>query len=171
VSLLSRWHVSPIRVGPARWLWRVKLLWLLLALALLVLGAEAWSLLARQVVPPNAGMQDFQPLVMVWRDAANYGINGTPGNQIFRLDYTDRCHQRLTLLEHSALPGIAGFYTQFDGPTKTTHYPLQVSDDVHPLDPNDCWLPDRYLLVPIAFENPLELAMRPDWVQKSGVMA
>jgi hypothetical protein len=104
---------------------------------------------------------------MVWRDAANYGINGTPGSQLFRLDYTDRCHQRLTLLEHSALPGIAGFFTQFDGRTKITHDPAQGRDDVQTLDPNDCWPPDRYLLVPIAFENPLELATRPGWVRTS----
>ncbi len=149
------------------WLGHAKLVWLSLALTLLVLGAEAWSLLARPVAPSNAGRQDFRPLVMIWREAANYGINGTPGSQLFRLDYADRCHQRLTLLEHSALPGIAGFFTQFDGRTKITHDPGQGRDDVQTLDPNDCWPPDRYLLVPIAFENPLELATRPGWVRTS----
>jgi hypothetical protein len=150
------------------WLSQVKkLLWLLIALLLLVLGSEVWSLLAPQVAPHKAGTQDFRPLVMVWRDVANYGINGTLGSQIFRLDYTDRCHERLTLLEHSALPSLAGFYTQFDGPTRTTHDPGQARDDVQPLDPNDCWPPDLYLLVPIAFENPLLLATRPGWVHMS----
>jgi len=103
-------------------------------------------------------------MVMVWRDVANYGINGTLGSQIFRLDYTDRCHQRLTLLEHSALPGIVGFYTQFDGRTKTTHDP-HVGDDVQTIAPSDCWPPDRYCLLPIAFETPLELGKRPGWVR------
>src|SRR5216684_2127100 len=105
-EVVRRWHVSPGSRWACwvAWLRQVKLLWLLLALTLLVLGAEAWSLLAPQVGPPKAGTQDFRPLVMVWRDASNYGINGTPGSQLFRLDYTDRCHQRLTLLEHSALP-------------------------------------------------------------------
>jgi hypothetical protein len=70
---------------------RRKLLWALLTLALLVLGTEVVSPFARQVAPPTAATQDFPPLVMVWRDAANYGSNGTPGYQIFRLDYTDRC--------------------------------------------------------------------------------
>ncbi|SRR6266542_5941369 len=170
VRLLSRWQTSPGSRWArwVAWLWQVKLVWLpTLALTLLVLGAEGWSLLARQVAPSNVGRQDFRPLVMVWRDSANYGINGTPGSQLFRLDYTDRCHQRLTLLEHSAWSGIADFYTQFDGPTRITHYQGQPRDDVEPLDPKDCWPPDRYLLVPIAFENPLELATRPGWVRTS----
>lgn len=103
---------------------------------------------------------------MVWRDSANY-INGTPHSQIFRLDYTDRCHQRVTLLENSEWGVVADFYTQLDGRTKTTHYPGQAHDAVGTIEPNECWPPDRYLLVPIAFENPLELARRPGWVEES----
>src|SRR5438067_1637698 len=104
--VLSRWAAA--RHGIPRLAWGVlapgKLLWALLTLALLVLGAEVWSLLAQPMTRPTAATQDFPPLVMVWRDA-NSGTFGTPWSQTFRLDYTDRCHQRLTILGHSALPG------------------------------------------------------------------
>jgi len=142
-----------------------RLLLTLATLALLALGAVIVGLVARSPTAPTPATHDFAPLVLVWRDTGNYGINGTAGYQIFRLDYTDRCHQRLTLLEHSALPGPAGSYTQLDGRTKTTHAPASARDSVQPLDPADCWPPDRYLLVPIAFDNPRELAQRPSWAQ------
>ena len=138
----------------------------LLPLALLGLGVAVLSLLAGPLDPTRAAAPDFPPLVMVWRDAANYGINGTPGSQTFRLDYTDRCHQRVMLLEHSALPGVAGFYTQFDGRTETTHDPRRRPDDVRTIEPHECWPPDRYLLVPIAMGSVRELAARPGWAQK-----
>jgi len=168
VTVLSRQAADSHGFSMPAWgvLVRGKLLWALLTLALLVLGAEVWSLLARQMNPSPAAAQDFPPLVMVWRDTANYGPNGTPGSQIFRLDYTDRCHQRLTLLEHSGWSGIVNIYTQLDGRTRITHTPGRAPDVIGTVEPNDCWPPDRYLLVPIAFDNPLELAKRPGWVQK-----
>ena len=138
----------------------------LLPLALLGVGAAVLSLLAGPLDPTRAAASDFPSLVMVWRDAANYGINGTPGSQTFRLDYTDRCHQRVTLLEHSALPDVAGSFTQFDGRTEITHDPRHRPDDVRSIGPADCWPPDRYLLVPIAMGGVREIAARPGWTQK-----
>ena len=138
----------------------------LLPLALLGVGAAVLSLLAGPLDPTRAAASDFPSLVMVWRDAANYRINGTPGSQTFRLDYTDRCHQRVTLLEHSALPDVAGSFTQFDGRTEITHDPRHRPDDVRSIGPADCWPPDRYLLVPIAMGGVREIAARPGWTQK-----
>lgn len=134
----------------------------LLPLALLGVGAAVLSLLAGHVGLTSAATQDFPPLVMVWRDTANYGINGTPGSQTFRLDYTDRCHQRVTLLEHTALPDVAGSYTQVDGQTEITHDPRHRPDEVRAIGPANCWPPDRYLLVPIAMGSVQEMVMIAD---------
>jgi hypothetical protein len=169
VIALSRWVAAGHGVPRLAWgvLVRGKLVWALLMLALLVLGTEVMSLFARPVASATGATQDFPPLMMVWRDIPTNGSNGTPGPvQTFRLDYADRCHQRLTLLENSAWPNVPVFYTQFDGRTRITHTPGQGPDVIATIEPNDCWPPDRYLLVPIAFDNPRELAKRPGWVQQ-----
>jgi hypothetical protein len=89
----DRWAIPKYRSGPYR-----------------LVKSSGWGCgldpLAQQMNNPMPPIRDFPPLVMVWRNAANYGIKGTPGSR--SPAWTTRTgHQRLMLREHSALPGIS----------------------------------------------------------------
>jgi hypothetical protein len=60
--------------------------------------------------------EPWPPFTMVWRETARgLGFNGAMGTQVLRLEYTDRHHFKVTLLENPQLPEVAGSTWVFDG--------------------------------------------------------
>jgi hypothetical protein len=91
--------------------------------------------------------EPWPAFTMTWRETANnLGWNGTQGTQVFRLEYTDRRHWRVTMLENPALPGAVGATWTFDGRTSTFHDPRRDTDEVHPYGPDEVTVPSAWLV-------------------------
>jgi hypothetical protein len=96
---------------------------------------------------PDPVSEPWPAFTMTWRETANnLGWNGTKGTQAFRLEYTDRHHFRVTMIENSALPQAIGATWAFDGTTSTFHDPRRDKDEVHPYGPDEATVPSEWLV-------------------------
>lgn len=94
----------------------------LLILGLVVLAGSATMVLAIQLgsAQPNRDFQvagePWPPFVMEYKETAKgFGPNGSVGEQVTRLEYTDRRHFKLTILAHPGGEGFVGRSWTFDG--------------------------------------------------------
>lgn len=119
-------------------------------LAALAVVAATTLAVAVARIGEGASAQAGEPwpsFTMTWRETANgLGWNGAKGTQVFRLEYTDRRHFRVALLENPALPGVVGATWTFDGRNSTFHDPRRDKDEVWTYGPDEFTVPDEWLV-------------------------
>ncbi len=88
----------------------------------------------------------WPPFTMTYRDTRRgVGVGGVDETRVYRVDYTDRRHFRVTLLENQTMPRAVGFTTIVDGHRVLTHDPAgqdtvsEVTTDTYQPAPAD-WL-------------------------------
>lgn len=94
------------------------------------------------------------------------GKNGAPGTQVFRLEYTDRRHWRLTLLENPNVPEAVGSVDELDG-NRLVGYDAKLKErrvSELPAEEAVLYSPDRWLTP----GRVRALERRPEWTATSG---
>jgi hypothetical protein len=145
-------------------------IWLVLLVAgFFAPGGWTWGMAGPVGHIENYSRENEEPwpaFVMVYRETAyGLGLNGAPGTQRFRLEYTDRHHFRTTLISNSALPSAVGSTWTFAGHMSTVHDAVHAYDQVNTFGADGVTVPAEWL-VPGRIQ---ELSTRPGYtVREAG---
>lgn len=81
-----------------------------------VIVTRGWVTASAQAAEP------WPAFTMTWRETGvGLGLNGVRGTQLLRLEYIDRRHYRLTLLENPAVPDAVGSTSAINGNVATSY--------------------------------------------------